>query len=208
VKPVIHVIDDDDAARESLSFLLETAGLSVRSYESALDFLAAFPEREPGCIVVDVRMPEMSGIELLEQLRKAGSGMPVIVITGHADVPLAVEAMKLGAIDFLEKPFEEEIILRSIQAALDRPAGGATDAEAAAVQARLALLSTRERQVLEGLVIGNPNKVIAYDLGISPRTVEVYRANVMTKMMAGSLSDLVRMALLAGDVIRRPARPG
>ena len=195
----VHVIDDDDAVRDSLAFLLETADLSVRTYASAMEFLEAVPTMPHGCIVTDVRMPEMSGVELARRLKDLGVPDPVIVITGHADVPLAVEAMKAGVTDFIEKPFDDEVILAAIRAALER---GGKDIEGAAERARIAeriaALSGREREVLDGLVAGHANKVIAYDLGISARTVEVYRANVMTKMGASSLSELVRMALMVG----------
>jgi two-component system, LuxR family, response regulator FixJ len=196
----VHVIDDDDALRQSLQFLLESAGVKVATYESAAAFLAALPEIDTGCCVItDVRMPGMSGIELLKRLRDMKLGLPVIVITGHGDVPLAVEAMKGGAADFIEKPFDDDVLLASVRSALGRQEQmSRREAELAEISERLAGLSNRERQVLEGLVAGHPNKTIAYDLGISPRTVEIYRANVMTKMQAGSLSDLVRMALLAG----------
>ena len=196
---VVHVIDDDEALRESLAFLLGTAHLEVRAYESATAFLDALPRAEPGCIITDVRMPGISGVELLRRLKSLEAAFPVIVITGHGDVPLAVEAMKLGAVDFLEKPFEDDALIAAVQSALGRHEH---DARRAAKKAetfeRIASLSARERQVLDGLVAGNPNKTIAFDLGISPRTVEIYRANVMTKMKATSLSDLVRMALLGG----------
>ncbi len=167
-------------------------------FESAAAFLAAPPAEEPGCIVTDVRMPGMTGTDLLRRLKETGRRTPVIVITGHGDIALAVEAMKLGAADFIEKPFSDEVFVAAVRAALrERATSEELDAERAAVAERLATLSARERQVLEGLVSGNPNKTIAHDLGISPRTVEVYRANLMTKMHAASLSDLVRMALLA-----------
>jgi two-component system response regulator FixJ len=196
---IVHVIDDDEAMRDSLAFLLDTAGIAVKTYDSATGFLDALPGIESGCVVTDVRMPGMSGIDLLRRLREAGASMPVIVITGHGDVPLAVEAMKLGAADFLEKPFDDEALLSSIRSALTRRRAYEEEVgRVAEVQARLASLSARERQVLDGLVAGNPNKTIAFDLGISPRTVEVYRANLMTKMAAASLSDLVRMAIVAG----------
>ena len=195
----VHVIDDDDAVRDSLAFLLETADLSVRTYASAVEFLDAVPTMTHGCIVTDVRMPEMSGVDLARRLKELGVPDPVIVITGHADVPLAVEAMKAGVADFIEKPFDDEVILSAIRTALER---GGKDIEGAAERARIAeriaALSGREHEVLEGLVAGHANKVIAYDLGISARTVEVYRANVMTKMGASSLSELVRMALIVG----------
>ena len=196
---VVHVIDDDEALRESLAFLLGTAHLAVRTYESATVFLEALPRAEPGCIITDVRMPGISGVELLRRLKSSAAAFPVIVITGHGDVPLAVEAMKLGAVEFLEKPFEDDALIAAVQSALGRHEHDARRAaEKAETFERIASLSARERQVLEGLVAGNPNKTIAFDLGISPRTVEIYRANVMTKMKATSLSDLVRMALLGG----------
>jgi len=195
--PVVHVVDDDAAVRDSIAFLLETAGLAVRTYESAPAFLAA-TDPAPGCIVTDVRMPEMSGVELVRRLKALGRPDPVIVITGHADVPLAVEAMKAGVSDFIEKPFDDEVLLAAIAAALRRgEAQGRREAERAGAAARLATLSAREREVLDGLVAGRANKVIAFDLGISPRTVEVYRANLMTKMAVSSLSELVRLALTA-----------
>lgn len=193
---LVHVIDDDEAVRESLAFLLKTAAIDVRTYDSATAFLSAIKTRPSGCIVTDVRMPEMSGIDLLRRLVEMKLDLPVIVITGHGDIPLAVEAMKTGAVEFIEKPFDDDVILSAIRSALDRnrDAGGRV-AERAKIAGRLASLSQRERQVLDGLVAGLPNKTIAYDLGISPRTVEVYRANVMTKMEANSLSELVRMVV-------------
>ena len=202
-EPVVCVIDDDDAARQSLEFLLKTAGVGVRTFESAKQFLQAMPETTSGCIVTDVRMPEMSGIDLLREVKRLNVPLPVIVITGHGDVALAVEAMKIGAIDFLEKPFNDDLLLTSVRTALQKDALTARHkAEVAEVQKKLASLSARERQVLEGLVAGKANKVIAFDLSISPRTVEIYRANVMTKMAANSLSDLVRSAITAGILTR------
>jgi two-component system, LuxR family, response regulator FixJ len=199
--PVIHVIDDDDAARESLEFLIRSANLSVTAYDSATAFLRALPQIPYGCIITDVRMPGLSGIELLRHLKDAGIKLPVIVVTGHGDVPIAVEAMKLGAVDFFEKPFDGDKMVAAVQSALSNSRDDADrDAERRALQERLAALTPRERDVLKGLVAGKPNKVIAYDLGISPRTVEIYRANVMTKMKSGSLSELVRMALHAEDL--------
>jgi two-component system, LuxR family, response regulator FixJ len=196
---VVHVIDDDEAVRESLSFLLRTANVTVRTYDSALAFLNAVGEPGSGCIIADVRMPDMTGIELLGRLRANKIGIPVIVITGHGDVPLAVEAMKAGAADFLEKPFDDDIILTAVRAALSRYHDDSRrELERAEIDKKLQILSRRELQVLEGLVNGLPNKTIAYEHSISPRTVEVYRANVMTKMQAKSLSELVRMALIGG----------
>jgi two-component system response regulator FixJ len=198
---IIHVIDDDVDVRQSLAFLLSTAGLAVRVHESAVAFLAVLPELQDGCIVTDVRMPDMDGLELQRRLRANKIGLPVIVMTGHGDVALAVEAMKAGAIDFIEKPFDDEVLLGAIRSALARHAEGAkTEKRRAEIRGRLDLLSEREREVLDGLVAGKPNKIIAYDLGISARTVEVYRANLMTKMQADSLSELVRMAILDGSM--------
>ncbi|MET0445888.1 MAG: response regulator FixJ [Pseudorhodoplanes sp.] len=196
---IVHVIDDDDAVRESVAFLLKSADLEVETYESAAAFLEAVAKGVSGCVITDVRMPGMSGIDLLRQLREQNLPLPVIVVTGHGDVQLAVEAMKAGAIDFLEKPFDDERVLLAVRTALDsRPADATRTPEQVAIAERLASLSQREHQVLDGLVAGRPNKAIAFELGISPRTVEVYRANVMTKMQANSLSELVRMALVAG----------
>ncbi|HZW14620.1 MAG TPA: response regulator FixJ [Brevundimonas sp.] len=195
---IVHVIDDDAAVRDSIAFLLETADLTARTYESAPAFLAD-ADRPAGCIVTDVRMPEMTGIELARRLRDSGSTEPVIVITGHADVPLAIEAMRAGVVDFIEKPFDDEVLLASIQRVVDQASeASSADAERRELSARIDSLSAREQDVLQGLVKGKANKVIAFDLGISPRTVEVYRANVMTKMQANSLSELVRMVLTAG----------
>ena len=197
--PVAHVIDDDDALRDSLSFLLASADIRAETYASAAEFLKALPDIASGCVVTDIRMPGMSGMELLKHLKQGGSALQVIVMTGHGDVPLAVEAMRLGAADFIEKPFDDEAFIASVRMAIARQReAGQSHALKSEVQKKIESLSTRERQVLAGLVAGNPNKRIAYDLGISPRTVEIYRANLMTKMQAGSLSDLVRMALVAG----------
>lgn len=195
----VHVIDDDDALRQSLAFLLGTARLEVCTYESANAFLSALPGIKSGCVITDVRMPELSGVDLLRRLNELNVTLPVIVITGHGDVQLAVEAMKIGATDFIEKPFDDEVLLAAVRSALARWDGKAAEVSQQAAQVeKLEALSSREREVLEGLVAGKPNKIIAYDLGISPRTVEIYRANVMTKMDANSLPELVRMALVAG----------
>ena len=195
-EPVVHVVDDDPAMRDSLAFLLDTAGLASRTYDSAGALLAEADGLAPGCIVTDVRMPGMTGLEMVRRLTESGVRHPVIVMTGHADVPLAVEALRAGVSDFIEKPFDDEALLASIRAALAAQAGpGGEDGQDPEVRERLASLSARERQVLDGLVAGRANKVIAYDLGISPRTVEVYRAGLMAKMQARSLPDLVRMAM-------------
>jgi two-component system response regulator FixJ len=208
----VHVIDDDEAMRHSLKFLLESAEIEVATHESASAFLDIVSKVEPACIITDVRMPGLSGIDLLQRIKDLKLDVPVIVITGHADVPLAVEAMKVGAADFFEKPFDDEALLASVRSALSRhEREHQRHAERAEIDARLASLSSRERDVLKGLVAGHANKQIAFDLGISPRTIEIYRANLMTKMHAASLSDLVRMALVAGlldsagdDTLRPP----
>jgi two-component system, LuxR family, response regulator FixJ len=206
-KAVVHVIDDDEAVRQSLAFLLGTAGFDVRTYDSATAFLDNLSNIVAGCVITDVRMPVISGIELLRRLRKLKHAVPVIVITGHGDVPLAVEAMKIGAADFLEKPFDDEALLASVRSALNAAdRDRRREAERSGIESRLSGLSSREREVLEGLVAGQANKQIAHALGISPRTIEIYRANLMTKMQAASLSELVRMAMIAG-VIGPTAEP-
>jgi two-component system, LuxR family, response regulator FixJ len=197
-EPKAHVIDDDDDARESLAFLLSTADVPVETYASAKAFLAV-AAGVTGVVVTDVRMPEMDGLELVRRLKADGVALPVIVMTGHGDVPLAVEAMKEGVRDFIEKPYDDETMLGAIRSALSQHMDDAArEGERADFSRRIESLSPRERQVLGGLVAGKANKVIAYDLDISPRTVEIYRAHVMTKMRARSLSELVRMALVAG----------
>jgi two-component system, LuxR family, response regulator FixJ len=196
---IVHVIDDDEAARDSLAFMLGTAKIDVKTYESATAFLAVASNVKSGCIITDVRMPEISGIDLLRRLKELNIAVPVIVVTGHGDVPLAVEAMKIGAAEFLEKPFDDEVLLNAVRSALNKQnTDSKRQAERADIDSRLVALSNRERDVLQGLVSGLANKQIAFNLGISPRTVEIYRANLMTKMQASSLSDLVRMALVAG----------
>jgi two-component system, LuxR family, response regulator FixJ len=204
--PVVHVIDDDDAARESLEFLLRSANFEVTTYDSGAAFLRSLPQAPFGCIVTDVRMPDLTGIELLRRLKDLNVKMPVIVMTGHGDVPIAVEAMKLGAADFFEKPFDGDMMVAALRSVFTESSKDADrEAERKELHDRLATLTPRERDVLKGLVAGNSNKIIAYDLGISPRTVEIYRANVMTKMEAASLSDLVRMALIGGILDATPA---
>ncbi len=198
-KQTVHVIDDDDAARDSLQFLLETAGLQARTYETAAAFLKELPATASGCVITDVRMPGMTGIDLLKTLKARAFPLPVIVITGHGDIPLAVEAMREGASDFLEKPYDDEALLQSISRAVASSKSAANaDDEKADILRRVAALSGREAEVMTGLIAGKSNKVIAIDLEISPRTVEIYRANVMSKMGADSLPALVRMAIVAG----------
>ena len=195
---VVHIIDDDEGLRESLAFLLRSAELEVRSFDSAKAFLDVLPDAALGCVVTDVRMPDMNGIELLRRLKELKIGVPVIVITGHGDIALAVEAMKIGAADFFEKPFDDDLLVASVRAALRQQEDQTKrTAERAEIEHRLSTLSPREKDVLAGLIDGRANKQIAFDLGISPRTVEIYRANLMNKMQADSLSDLVRMALIA-----------
>jgi two-component system response regulator FixJ len=195
----VYIVDDDDAVRDSLSVLLEARNYAVRSFGSAAEFLAAVPALPNGCLIVDIRMPEMDGLQLQQRLSERRLGFPMIVITGHGDVALAVRAMKAGAIDFIEKPFASDTIVTSLEAAFSRlVAPGESDKATRVAQGKLALLSSREREVLEGLLAGLPNKSIAYDLAISPRTVEVHRARVMDKMGARSLSELIRFALAAG----------
>ena len=196
----VYVIDDDEAMRDSLNFLLGAADFDVTLFESAQHFLDSLPS-DFGCVVSDVRMPGIDGIELLKRLKASRSTLPVLIMTGHGDVPLAVEAMKLGAIDFLEKPIEDDRLIGMIDIALKQAESGArSEAATLDIAARVVTLSPRERQVMEGLVAGLSNKLIAREYDISPRTIEVYRANVMTKMQAGSLSDLVRLAIRAGAV--------
>ncbi|MBS0334325.1 MAG: response regulator [Proteobacteria bacterium] len=194
----VHVVDDDDGVRESLLFVLESAGHKVFTYASAELLLAVAPRLKSGCVVSDIRMPGMNGLEMIRAMRAKGCALPVIVITGHGDVPLAVEAMRAGASEFLEKPFDDELFLKAVSTAL-KAAQAATEDEATQhrFRAMLATLSGRETEVLRGLVLGQSNKAIGRDLGISPRTVEVYRGHLMTKTGAGSLSELVRIAILA-----------
>jgi two-component system response regulator FixJ len=197
---IIHLVDDDEAVRESLIALLETHGLPVRAFASAEAFLASCPTSAVGCLLTDIRMPDMDGLALQERVAAAYPGLSVVVMTGHADVPLAVRAMKAGAVDFIEKPFPATTIVETLRRALDQAARRRTaPAEPAdEIRARLETLTPREREVLDGLVAGLPNKSMAYDLGISPRTVEIHRARVMEKMRAKSLSELVRLALALG----------
>lgn len=203
---VVHVIDDDEAVRHSLVFLFETSGFPVRAYDAAPAFLRAAPGLRAGCILTDVRMPDMDGLAMQRRLLELGVRLPVIVMTGHGDVPIAVQALKAGAADFIEKPCDDEVLLAAVRAALAanrRDREQAADAER--VAARLARLTPRERQVFDRLVAGQQNKAIAHDLGASPRTVEVHRARIMEKMGARTLSELVRMAL--GSGIHGPDAP-
>jgi two-component system response regulator FixJ len=197
---VVHVVDDDESAREALAFLLEAADFEVVSHASALALLDALPLKDAGCVITDMRMPDMTGLELVRELNARGSRVPIIMITGHGDIPLAVEAMRAGVADFIEKPFGESRMLDALNRALEagpRPEAAKASDEAAVVRQRLETLSERERQVLDGVVDGQPNKVIARELGISPRTVEIYRAKLMAKMHADNLAALVRMTLSA-----------
>ena len=193
----VFVVDDDQAARESLRWLLETVGHRVRCHASAQDFMDGYDGKMPGCMVLDVRMPGMSGLELQEHLRERGWCLPVIIVTGHGDVPMAVRAMRGGAVDFLQKPYNDQVLLDSIQRALELCAQRDLERrKLARVQAAYLMLSPREREVAELVVNGNANKVIAIDLGLSPKTVEAHRANAMEKMKARTLSELVRMFML------------
>ena len=195
----VYIVDDDEAMRDSLQFLLGSADFSVTLFETASSFLDDLPGLDYGCVVCDVRMPGIDGIELLQRLKASNIKFPVIIMTGHGDVPLAVEAMKLGAVDFLEKPFDDDLLIAMVETGLKRAEPEAKqEAVTRGIAERIATLSPRERQVMDGLVAGLSNKAIAREYDISPRTIEVYRANVMTKMQAGSLSELVRFAMRAG----------
>jgi two-component system response regulator FixJ len=195
---VIHIVDDEEAVRHSLAFLLTTAGYAVRIHPSAAEFLAIAPNLDLACLVTDLKMPDINGVELLRRMRAANVAIPSIVITGHGDVPMAVQAMKAGALDFIEKPFDDQVLIDAIDraiASVEKSSSGADNGSA--VRLRFDQLTEREKQVMKGIVAGQANKTIAYDLDISPRTVEVHRANVMAKMQAKSLPDLVRMVLSA-----------
>ncbi len=199
IEQQIFIVDDDADVRDTLALLLQAAAYRVRCFASAREFLAMAPEGG-GCLIADIRMPGMGGLELQEEIARAGLTLPVIFITGHGDVSLAVKAMKSGAVDFIEKPFEGETLLAGVEKALKMGrAWRDREAEALAARTLLAALTPRERDVLEQLVQGRPNKVAAFELGISPRTVEIHRARIMGKMKARSLSDLVRAVLAAGE---------
>lgn len=195
---LVHIVDDDDSVRRSASFMLKHAGYRVESYASGPDFLKDVKAAERGCVLLDVRMPGMDGLEVQLEMAQRGIDMPVVILTGHGDVAIAVKAMRAGAVNFIEKPYEKEVLLRAIEEAhlrLDRKHD--REMKASEAQVRLASLTGRERDVLNGLVAGLPNKTIAYDLGISPRTVEIYRANMMEKLRARSLSEALRIAFIA-----------
>lgn len=197
---LIHVVDDDQAIRRSVSFALKTSGFHVRVYESGSELLKRAPNLEAGCILLDIRMPGMDGLEVQDALKSKGVSLPVIIMTGHGDVGLAVRAMKAGAIDFIEKPFQKAVLLSALEqgiSRIDRTLTSAKDATEASI--KLQLLTSRERDVLDGLAKGLPNKSIAYDLGISPRTVEIHRANLMNKLGARSLSEALRIAFAAEE---------
>ena len=197
---LVHLVDDDDAIRRSVGFMLKTSGFHVRTYESGVELLKGAPSLEPGCVLLDIRMPGMDGIEVQAALRGKGVTLPVIIMTGHGDVSLAVQAMKAGAVDFIEKPFEKAVLLSAIEHGVERlkkSTASIDRADEAAV--RLQALTPREREVLDGLAKGLPNKTIAYDLGISPRTVEIHRANVMSKLGVRSLSEALRIAFAAQE---------
>jgi two-component system response regulator FixJ len=194
----VYVVDDDEAVRDSLALLLEAAGLRVEAFAGAAAALARCRDERPACVVTDVRMPEIDGLELQRRLARLHAQLPVIVITGHGDVPLAVQAMKAGAVDFIEKPFSDDAILASIATAVARGRGGGSRVVAGKFGDRLDRLTPREREVFHQLIVGHPNKVIAGNLGISARTVEIHRARVMDKMEVRSLPELVRRAIEAG----------
>ncbi|BAK68517.1 NarL family two-component system response regulator [Sphingobium sp. SYK-6] len=198
-RKLIHIVDDEESIRKSTGFLLRTSGYSVETWASGTAFIKEVRQAEHGCVLLDIRMPGMDGLEVQQALADMGVTMPVVIMTGHGDIPIAVRAMKAGAVDLLEKPFEKSALLRAIEegfarmAAADSASSSARDAEV-----RLAALTPREQDVLTGLAKGLPNKTIAYDLGISPRTVEVHRANLMVKLEVRSLSDALRIAFAAG----------
>jgi two-component system response regulator FixJ len=195
----VHLVDDDEAIRRSAGFMLKTSGYKVKTYASGVELMKDARDLEPGCILLDVRMPEMDGLQVQQALKDRGIALPVIVMTGHGDVNVAVQAMKAGAVDFIEKPFEKAVLLSAIDEGISRiEKAGRNRARAEAAEVRLQALTPRERDVLEGLVRGHPNKTIAYDLDISPRTVEIHRANLMTKLGVASLSEALRIAFAAG----------
>ena len=196
---IVHLVDDDEAIRRSAGFMLKTSGYKVKTYASGVELMKEAKDLEPGCILLDVRMPEMDGLQVQQALKDRGIGLPVIVMTGHGDVNVAVQAMKAGAVDFIEKPFEKAVLLSAIDEGISRiEQAGRNRARAESARVRLQALTPREHDVLEGLVRGHPNKTIAYDLDISPRTVEIHRANLMTKLGVASLSEALRIAFASG----------
>ena len=196
---LVHLVDDDEAIRRSASFMLRTSGYLVKTYASGVEFLESARDALPGCILLDVRMPEIDGLQVQVALKERGILLPVVVMTGHGDINTAVEAMKLGAVDFIEKPFEKAVLLSALEAGLERlDKSSKRHARADKARVKLAVLTPRELDVMKGLVRGHPNKTIAYDLDISPRTVEIHRANLMTKLEVHSLSDALRIAFAAG----------
>ena len=196
---IVHLVDDDEAVRRSAGFMLKTSGFKVHSYASGVELLKEAKDLPPGCILLDVRMPEMDGLQVQQALKDRGVGHPVIVMTGHGDVGVAVQAMKAGAVDFIEKPFEKAVLMSAIDEGFARMENvGRSRTRADEAMVRLQALTPRERDVLEGLVLGHPNKTIAYDLDISPRTVEIHRANLMSKLGVASLSEALRIAFAAG----------
>ncbi|MBS0502457.1 MAG: response regulator transcription factor [Proteobacteria bacterium] len=198
-KKLVYIIDDEEAIRRSAAFMLKTSGYAVQAWASGIEFLREVRDLEMGCVLLDVRMPGMDGLTVQRTLVERGVAMPVIILSGHGDISIAVQAMKAGAVDFLEKPFERRTLLSAIEAAYDRIQNAGTSADRAAKAGILvAGLTAREQDVLRGLAQGLPNKTIAYDLGISPRTVEVHRANLMTKLDVRSLSEALRIAFAAG----------
>lgn len=204
---LIHIVDDDDSVRRSVGFMLKTSGHMVKSYASGSDILKEAKRLEPGCILLDIRMPGMDGLEVQQELQNLGVSLPVIIMTGHGDIPLSVRAMKAGAIDFIEKPFEKDALVAAVDEAfrtIARSDAGHERAQSAIV--RLQALTPRERDVLDGLAKGLPNKTIAYDLGISPRTVEIHRANLMSKLEVRSLSEALRLAFAAEEGTERAGR--
>ena len=197
---LVHLVDDDEAIRRSVGFMLKTSGFHVRAYESGLELMKSAPHLEPGCILLDIRMPGMDGLEVQKALKEKGVTLPVVIMTGHGDVSLAVQAMKAGAIDFIEKPFEKALVLSAIERGVERLTLSAASRDRAGDAAvRLQALTPREREVLDGLAKGLPNKTIAYDLNISPRTVEIHRANLMGKLGVRSLSEALRLAFAVED---------
>ena len=201
--PIVFVVDDDEAVRLSTEMLIRSMGLRVESFDSATEFLEDFDPQQPGCVILDIRMPGMSGLELQEHLNEMKASIPIVFVTGHGDVPMAVKAMKAGAVDFIPKPFRDQELIDRVHSALDEDREKREEsATRAKINDRIKTLTSREFEVMGLVVEGKPNKEIAFDLGLSPRTVEIHRARVMQKMGAGSLPDLVRMALR----IRPPRR--